>query len=248
MAATKIEWTEHTWNFLTGCDKVSPGCQHCYAETMANRLRAMGYTKYANGFELTFHKDHLKLPLKWKKSRLIFVNSMSDLFHRDVPLDIIQQSLEIMRTAHWHQFQILTKRSERLLQLNPNLDWPSNVWMGVSVENEEYLYRVGHLKQTGAIVKFLSFEPLLGPLPNLNLCQIDWVIVGGESGPRARPMNPDWVKEIRDQCVSANIPFFFKQWGGFNRKKAGRMLEGKLWDQLPSSLHNSSGIQAELDI
>jgi len=233
--ATKssIEWTESTWNPLTGCDKVSPGCKNCYAERMAHRLQAMGQPNYRNGFKLTLHPHALELPLRWKAPQMIFVNSMSDLFHEDVPIDFIIQAFEVMRRAHWHTFQILTKRSERLSELDAYLDWPPNVWMGVSIENMQYQYRLTHLSQTKARIKFVSLEPLLGSLPNLDLTAIDWVIVGGESGPHARPMQESWVLEIRDQCQKYDVPFFFKQWGGVRKKKSGRLLENRTWDELP---------------
>lgn len=229
-----IEWTESTWNPVTGCSKVSPGCKHCYAERMAERLEAMGQPNYRNGFELTLQPQALDLPLRWKRPQTIFVNSMSDLFHRDVPLDYIQRVFDVMRRAHWHRFQILTKRGNRLSQLDADLDWPANVWMGVSVENSDYVHRIDELRNTRALVKFLSLEPLLGPLPKLNLLGIDWVIAGGESGPGARPMQPEWVTEIRDQCRQSRVAFFFKQWGGKNKKKAGRILEGRTWDEMPA--------------
>jgi len=232
--SSSIEWTEATWNPITGCTKVSPGCQNCYAERIAQRLQAMGKPNYANGFKLTIHEHMLEVPLKWKKPRMIFVNSMSDLFHRDVPIGFIQEVFDVMRAASWHTFQVLTKRSTRLLELNPQLDWPDNVWMGVSVENRSYTFRIDHLRRTNARVKFLSLEPLLGSLPNLDLRDIDWVIVGGESGPGARPLKEEWVIDIRDQCLEKEIPFFFKQWGGVNRKQAGRVLEGRTWDQTPT--------------
>lgn len=233
MATSKIEWTESTWNPLTGCNKVSPGCKNCYAERMANRLQAMGVGKYRNGFVLTIHEDELEEPLTWTKPQTIFVNSMSDLFHKDVPLDFILQIFDVMRRAHWHQFQVLTKRAERLLELDSNIDWPKNVWMGVSVENAKYMPRISMLRNTHAAIKFLSLEPLLGPLLNLNLTKIDWVIVGGESGPHARPVDPGWVRDIRDQCLFQKVPFFFKQWGGTNKKKTGRILDSRTWDELP---------------
>jgi protein gp37 len=233
MAQSRIEWTQATWNPVTGCNKISPGCKHCYAERMAQRLQAMGQSNYVNGFELTLHEHMLKRPLEWKQPKLIFVNSMSDLFHEDVPLAFIQRVFDTMHEADWHCFQILTKRSDRLMQLSPELEWPANVWMGVSVETQKYTYRIEQLRQTGAYIKFLSLEPLLGPLSNLNLRGIDWVIAGGESGPGARPMREEWVTEIRDQCLSTNTPFFFKQWGGKNKKKAGRELQGQTWNQLP---------------
>jgi protein gp37 len=233
MARSKIEWTEVSWNPVTGCSKVSPGCKHCYAERMAKRLQAMGQPNYVNGFRVTTHEHMLEHPLKWKKPRLVFVNSMSDLFHRDVPVEFIQRVFDTMRRAKQHQFQVLTKRSRRLLELDPQIDWPPNVWMGVSVENEDFTFRIDHLCMTGSRVKFLSLEPLLGPLPGLGLPEIDWVIVGGESGPGARPMVEEWVIDIRDQCVTAGVPFFFKQWGGINKKKAGRVLQGRIWDEMP---------------
>jgi protein gp37 len=195
----------------------------------------MGQPNYAKGFELSVHEQALELPLTWKRPQTIFVNSMSDLFHKDVPADFILRVFEAMSRACWHQFQILTKRSERLLELGPMLPWMRHIWMGVSVENKDYAFRIDHLRRTGAIVKFLSLEPLLGPLPRLDLRNIDWVIVGGESGPRARPMDPAWVVEIREQCRKADVPFFFKQWGGRNKKKAGRELEGRTWDEMPEA-------------
>lgn len=232
-----IEWTESTWNPLTGCTKVSPGCKHCYAERMALRLQAMGQRNYANGFKLTLHESALELPLRWKKPKMIFVNSMSDLFHRDVPLEFIQAVFDVMQRASWHTFQILTKRSERLLQLDENLIWSPNVWMGVSVESQDYAFRIDHLRQTKAHTRFLSLEPLLGPLANLNLSGIHWVIVGGESGPGARPIEEEWIVDIRDQCALNHVPFFFKQWGGVNKKRAGRLLEGRAWDELPTATY-----------
>jgi protein gp37 len=233
--ATKssIEWTEMTWNPVTGCTKVSPGCKHCYAERMAKRLKAMGVKSYANEFKLTLQPQMLDQPLRWRTPRTVFVNSMSDLFHSDVPVDFIQQVFDVMRRADWHTFQVLTKRSDRLLELNNQIDWPANVWMGVSVENEKYKFRIDHLRKTCSKTKFLSLEPLLGPLPNLNLKKIDWVIVGGESGPGARPMQYAWVEEIRDQCAKTDAAFFFKQWGGTNKKKSGREFEGRTWDEMP---------------
>jgi len=228
-----IEWTESTWNPLTGCTKVSPGCKHCYAERMAYRLQAMGQPNYVNGFKLTLHYQALKLPLTWKKPQVIFVNSMSDLFHEEVPVEFIQLVFDIMHRAFWHTFQVLTKRSERLLELDKVIIWPKNVWMGVSVENSNYTYRIEHLKSTHAQIKFLSLEPLLGPIRYLQLEGIDWVIVGGESGPGARPMAEEWVTSIRDQCAEAEVPFFFKQWGGVRKKRRGRVLEGRTWDEMP---------------
>jgi len=229
-----IEWTESTWNPLTGCTKISPGCKHCYAERMALRLQLMGQANYVNGFALTLHEKALELPLKWKKPQTIFVNSMSDMFHASVPREFILRAFDVMRRANWHRFQILTKRADRLANLSDELPWADNIWMGVSVENESYTYRIDHLRETSAAIKFLSLEPLLGPLENLRLDGIDWVIVGGESGPGARPMDSDWVISIRNQCLEVNVPFFFKQWGGVRKKKFGRALEGKTWDQMPT--------------
>lgn len=233
MSKTAIEWTESTWNPITGCTKISPGCANCYAERMSNRLQAMGNPNYGNAFELTLQPHMLTKPLEWKKPQRIFVNSMSDLFHVDVPFEYIQQVFEVMRQAHWHQFQILTKRADRLEELSPGIDWPSNVWMGVSVESQEYTTRIDCLRTTGAATKFLSVEPLLGPIENLNLSGIDWVIVGGESGPGARPMKEEWVLEVLKNCQDADVPFFFKQWGGVNKKATGRVLQGRMWDDLP---------------
>lgn len=230
-----IEWTESTWNPVTGCDKISPGCKYCYAERMAQRLQAMGQPNYKDGFKLTLQPKMLDLPLQWKKPQTIFVNSMSDLFHKDVPLEYIRRVFDVMRRADWHRFQVLTKRADRLAELSTEIDWPDNVWMGVSVENDDYVDRIDDLRTTGAAVKFLSIEPLLGPLPQLKLKNIDWVIVGGESGHRARPMDPAWVTNIRDQCVRAGVAFFFKQWGGKNKKKAGRVLDGRTYDAMPET-------------
>ena len=230
---SSIEWTSATWNPSTGCDALSPGCDNCYAERLAHRLRAMGQRKYANGFKLTLHNEALEVPLKWKRPQVIFVNSMSDLFHQNVPLEFIQRVFATMRKAHWHQFQILTKRSGRLLALSDGIDWPPNVWMGVSVESARYAKRIDHLRRTQAKTKFLSLEPLLGPLENLDLRGIHWVIVGGESGPGARPMRAEWATSIRDQCSGAGVPFFFKQWGGVKKSRAGRTLEGRTHDAMP---------------
>jgi len=231
-----IEWTESTWNPVTGCTRQSAGCQHCYAERMARRLKAMGSPHYANGFRVTTHRESLELPLKWKRPQMIFVNSMGDLFHKEVPLKFIQEVFQVMVAAPQHQFQVLTKRSTRLHEIHKCLSWPSNVWMGVTVEDEDCRFRISDLRRTKAEIKFLSLEPLLGPLPKLNLRGIHWVIVGGESGPGARPMAPEWVGDIRDQCQEADVPFFFKQWGGFNKKKNGRLLDGRTWDQLPKDI------------
>jgi protein gp37 len=232
---SSIEWTESTWNPITGCTKVSPGCppEADYAERMAKRLKAMGSANYENGFKLTLHEHALELPLTWKKPQTIFVNSMSDLFHKNVPLEFIQKMFDVMNKAYWHKFQILTKRSERLFELDPLLTWTDNIWMGVSVENQNYTYRIDHLRYTNAKVKFLSIEPLIGPIENLDLTNINWVIVGGESGPGARPMKEEWAIIIRDECKRAKVPFFFKQWGGVNKKKNGRVLKGKTWEQVP---------------
>jgi protein gp37 len=228
-----IEWTDATWNPVTGCSKISPGCKHCYAERMANRLKLMGQANYRNGFEVTLQPQMLELPLHWKTPKRIFVNSMSDLFHGEVPLSYIKQVFAVMKRAHWHQYQVLTKRAERLCELSPKLDWTPQIWMGVSVESEKYLCRIDHLRKTAAHVKFLSLEPLLGPLSKMNLHGIDWAIVGGESGPGARPINPAWVTDIRDQCLRARVPFFFKQWGGVQKKKTGRILGDRTWDEMP---------------
>ncbi len=233
MATSKIEWTESTWNPVTGCTKISTGCKNCYAERMTKRLHAMGQKNYRNGFKLTCHPQSLDLPLRWKKPQIIFVNSMSDLFHEDVPLDFIQDVFTTMKQAKQHLFQVLTKRAERLIELSPVLDWPENVWMGVTVESHDYKDRIDCLRKTGAGIKFLSLEPLLDDIGELDLFGIDWVIVGGESGPGARPMASDWVRCIRDQCLDQQIPFFFKQWGGIHKKKAGRILDGRTWEQMP---------------
>ena len=230
---SSIEWTESTWNPVTGCTKVSAGCRNCYAERMARRLRAMGQPNYAKGFELALHEHSLEAPLVWRKPQTIFVNSMSDLFHKGVPLAFIQEVFAVMRRASWHRFQILTKRAGRVSDLSGDLDWAPNIWMGVSVESQEYTNRIDRLRGTGAAVKFLSLEPLLGPIANLDLAHMDWVIVGGESGPGARPMDPQWVRAVRDVCQHDGVPFFFKQWGGVNKKKAGRSLDGQTWDEMP---------------
>jgi protein gp37 len=234
--SSPIEWTEATWNPVTGCDKVSPGCAHCYAERMAKRLHGMGQPNYARGFELTLQPQMLELPLRWKRPQRIFVNSMSDMFHPDVPLSFIQSAFDVMRRANWHEYQILTKRAERLRELGESLDWAPHIWMGVSVENARFVHRIDHLRATGARVKFLSLEPLLGPLPRLDLRGIHWVIVGGESGPRARPMERSWTVDIRDQCRAAGVAFFFKQWGGVFKSRTGRELEGRTWDEMPVGL------------
>ena len=234
MAISSIEWTESTWNPVTGCSKISPGCDNCYAERMAHRLKAMGQPNYRNGFELTVHECALELPLTWRTPRVVFVNSMSDLFHKRVPGEFIGRVFEVMRAADHHIFQVLTKRSHRMAAISSGLDWPEHVWAGVSVENRDYAFRLDHLRQTDAKVRFVSFEPLLGPVAGVDLSGIDWVIVGGESGPGARPMQKQWVEDIRDQCLEEGIAFFFKQWGGTNKKKTGRRLAGRTWDQMPS--------------
>lgn len=229
-----IEWTEATWNPVTGCTKVSPGCKHCYAERLAARLQAMRNRRYRNGFAVTLHHDQLTLPLRWTQPRTIFVNSMSDLFHEAIPEEFINQAFAVMNQAHWHVFQILTKRAERLATLAPRLPWPCHVWQGVSVESARYTWRIAYLQSVPAKVRFLSIEPLLGPIPRLPLEGIHWVIVGGESGPRHRPIDPAWVREIRDQCLAVKVPFFFKQWGGLTPKAGGRSLDGRIWGQMPT--------------
>lgn len=234
--ASSIEWTESTWNPVTGCTKISPGCDNCYAERMAKRLQAMRQPNYANGFKLTMQPKMLNLPLTWKTPQEIFVNSMSDLFHKDVTTDYILKVFEVMGQASQHVFQVLTKRSNRLMRLSSQLPWAPNIWMGVSVESSAYTFRIDHLRETSAHVKFLSLEPLLGSLPNMNLLDIDWAIVGGESGPGARAMQAEWVVDIRDQCLAAGVPFFFKQWGGTRKKTTGRLLEGRTWDQMPTAV------------
>ncbi len=231
---TAIEWTESTWNPVTGCSKISSGCLNCYAERMAKRLQAMGVPSYSKGFSVALHEEALELPLRWRKPRTIFVNSMSDLFHESVPDSFINQVFSAMNKTRQHRYQILTKRSERLKRLAPFLPWVEQIWMGVTVEEDKYIHRVDDLREIPASIKFVSLEPLLGPIPSLSLEGIDWIIVGGESGPRARPLNEDWVLEIKEKCQKANVPFFFKQWGGVNKKKAGRFLEGRVWDQMPN--------------
>jgi protein gp37 len=231
--SSKIEWTEATWNPVTGCTKISEGCRYCYAEKLALRLRAMNNPRYVNGFDITLHHDVLSDPLKWNSPKKVFVNSMSDLFHENIPINFIEQVFKIIKIADHHIFQILTKRSERLLELAPHLSWPDNLWMGVTVESEEFAYRISHLRQTPAKIKFISFEPLLNNISTLDFDGIDWVIVGGESGAQSRIMKKEWVTEIRDHAINNKVAFFFKQWGGKNKKKAGRLLEGKNWDQIP---------------
>ncbi len=237
MAQSSIEWTEMTWNPTTGCDKVSAGCKHCYAEVMAKRLHAMGIEKYKSGFKIAVHEDALNIPYGWKSPKIVFVNSMSDLFHKKVPLEFIKKVFKVMNENPQHVFQVLTKRSERLLELHTELKWTHNIWMGVSVENEKVVRRIDDLRHTNAHTKFLSLEPLIGPLPNLNLDNIHWVIVGGESGRKPRPMDPDWVIDIQDQCEQANVAFFFKQWGGTNKKKNGFLIDGKAYQDFPDSYY-----------
>ncbi len=231
---SKIEWTETTWNPITGCTKISSGCANCYAERMAGRLKAMGQKRYSNGFELTVHDDVFYQPLTWKKPQVIFVNSMSDLFHEDVPDSVIMEIFQVMNKTPQHTYQILTKRSDRLLNLSPDLNWTSNIWMGVSIESQRYLKRIHDLQRTHAKLKFLSIEPLIGPIARLNLDKLDWVVVGGESGPNARPMRKEWVDCIKDICILDRVPFFFKQWGGKNKHRTGRLLDGKTWDEMPN--------------
>lgn len=233
--ASKIEWTNETWNPVTGCTKISPGCKNCYADRMAKRLQAMGVERYSEGFKLRMHEDVLSIPYRWKSPKLVFVNSMSDLFHKDVPLKFIQKVFDVMNDCPQHTFQVLTKRSERLLELSKSLNWSENIWMGVSVESQDYTWRVRDLAKTDAKVKFLSVEPLIGPIHQIALRNINWVIVGGESGPGARPMEETWVLKIKEKCINADVPFFFKQWGGVNKKKTGRLLENREWNEMPAS-------------
>jgi protein gp37 len=230
---SKIEWTEATWNPVTGCTKTSPGCRFCYAERFALRLQKTGMPRYENGFRVTLHPDALSLPLSWRRPRLVFVDSMGDLFHEEVPFDFIGRVFDVMTQARHHTFQVLTKRAERLAELGPRLLTPDNVWMGVSVENDDYVVRAELLRSVQCKVRFLSLEPLLGPLPSLSLEGIDWVVVGGESGPQARPVKAEWIRQIREKCLAEGVPFFFKQWGGRNKRAAGRVLDGRLWDDMP---------------
>ena len=230
---SSIEWTDATWNPLTGCNKISPGCKNCYAERLSQRLQKMGQYNYRNGFRLTLHESALDIPLKWAKPKMIFVNSMSDLFHVRVPDFFIKKVFQVMNRSPQHIFQVLTKRPERLEKIAPQLNWTKNIWMGTSIENKNYMFRANHLLKTRAHVKFLSLEPLLGPLPRLKLKGIDWVIVGGESGPKARVMRKEWVEQTRNQCLKKNVAFFFKQWGGTRKSRTGRLLNGRTWDELP---------------
>ncbi|MFN8251001.1 MAG: phage Gp37/Gp68 family protein [Ferruginibacter sp.] len=232
MAQSSIEWTEMTWNPTTGCNKISAGCKFCYAEVMARRLQAMGIDKYKDGFKLRIHEDALNVPYTWKHQKVVFVNSMSDLFHKDVPLEFIKKVFKVMNDTP-HIYQVLTKRSDILLKYHKELNWTHNIWMGVSVEDSRVKHRIDDLRKTNAKTKFLSCEPLIGPLPKMNLKKIDWVIVGGESGRTPRPMDADWVLDIQEQCEKAGTAFFFKQWGGTNKKKNGRLLNGKIYDEMP---------------
>jgi protein gp37 len=233
MAQSSIEWTEMTWNPTTGCNKLTAGCKFCYAEIMSRRLKAMGQEKYKNGFKLAIHPKTLLIPYTWKKPQLVFVNSMSDLFHKDIPLSYIQQVFKVMNDTPQHTYQVLTKRADLLFAYHKELTWTPNIWMGVSVENDKVTDRIDFLRKTGAKIKFLSLEPLLGPLPNLNLKKMDWVIVGGESGPKSRPMLKQWVVDIKQQCKKAKVAFFFKQWGGVRKSETGRELNGRTYDAMP---------------
>lgn len=232
-ANSKIEWTDATWNPIRGCTKISPGCKHCYVERFAERFRGVAGHPFEQGFDLRLVTEKVDAPLHWKRPQRIFVNSMSDLFHEDVPLSYIERIFGVMNQANWHQYQVLTKRAERLEAVSSQLPWAPHIWMGVSVENQDYLWRIDHLRRTKAHIKFLSVEPLLGPLGTVSLRGIDWVIAGGESGPGARPMEVSWLKDIRDQCLQAGVAFFFKQWGGVQKKRNGRELEGRTWDEMP---------------
>jgi len=236
---SKIEWTDATWNPVRGCTKISPGCKHCYAERFAERFRGVKGHPSEQGFDLRLIPGKIGEPLRWKSPQRIFVNSMSDLFHRDIPLDYIQRVFAVMNQASWHQYQVLTKRAQRLEAVANELPWAPHIWMGVSVENRDYLWRIDHLRRTQAHIKFLSVEPLLGPLGAINLRGIDWVIVGGESGPGARPLQADWVADVRDQCQQAGVAFFFKQWGGVQKKRHGRELDGRTWDEMPALVTSS---------
>ena len=233
MAQSSIEWTEMTWNPTTGCNKISAGCKYCYAEVMTRRLHAMGIEKYKDGFKVRVHEDALDVPYSWKKPKVVFVNSMSDLFHPEVPFEFIEKVFRVMNNTPQHTYQVLTKRADRLYELHHRLNWTNNIWMGVSVENEKVVDRIDFLRETNAATKFLSCEPLIGPLANMNLTNIDWVIVGGESGRKARPMKENWVLDIQRQCINAGVAFFFKQWGGVNKKKTGRELGGRTYDEMP---------------
>jgi protein gp37 len=233
MSQSSIEWTEMTWNPTTGCNKISAGCKFCYAEVMTRRLEAMGIEKYKDGFKVRVHEDALNIPYSWKGSKVVFVNSMSDLFHPEVPFKFIEKVFKVMNDTPQHTYQVLTKRAERLYELHHKLNWTKNIWMGVSVEDERVIERIDFLRETNAKIKFLSCEPLIGPLTNMNLRNIDWAIVGGESGRKARPMDELWVWDIKQQCQEQEVAFFFKQWGGINKKKAGRELAGRTYDEMP---------------
>lgn len=236
MSKSKIEWTGTTWNPITGCTKYSDGCINCYAEKMANRLKNMGLKKYENAFNLTLHYENIEDPLFMKKPQTIFVCSMSDIFHKDVPDEFILKLFEAMNKAHWHTFQVLTKRAERIKELNDSITWTKNIWLGTTVESEKVTHRIDYLRESGAYIKFLSIEPLLSPINDLKLKNIDWVIVGGESGAKARPMLKEWVIDIKNQCNVQDVPFFFKQWGGKNKKKAGRILNNNTYDEMPKKI------------
>jgi protein gp37 len=240
-AETAIEWTESTWNPVTGCTEVTPGCAHCYAKTFAERWRGVKGHPYEQGFDLRLWPSRLEYPLKWKRPRMIFVNSMSDLFHEDIPFEYVERIFAVMREASHHTFQVLTKRHERMSELAPHLDWPANVWMGVSIENKRWLLRADHLREVPAAVRFISAEPLLGPLTGLDLAAIDWLIAGGESGPRHRPVHAQWIRALRDQCRQEGVAFFFKQWGGVRAKSGGRELDGREWNEMPRVTHTANG-------
>jgi protein gp37 len=236
MSKSKIEWTGSTWNPITGCTKYSDGCTNCYAEKTANRLKNMGLKKYENSFNLTLHYENIEDPLFMKKPQTIFVCSMSDIFHKDVPDEFILKLFEVMNKAHWHTFQVLTKRAERIKELNDSITWTKNIWLGTTVESQKVIHRIDYLRESGAYIKFLSIEPLLTPINDLKLKNIDWVIVGGESGAKARPMLKEWVIDIKNQCNTQDVPFFFKQWGGKNKKKAGRLLDNNTYDEMPKKI------------
>lgn len=242
--ASSIEWTEATWNPVTGCTQVSPGCAHCYAKTFAERWRGVPGHPYEQGFDLRLWPERLDVPLRWRKPKVIFVNSMSDLFHEEIPLEYIERVFATMREAHWHTFQILTKRHDRLADLAETLDWPPNVWMGVSIENRRFVHRADALRQVPASVRFISAEPLLGPLEGLDVSGIDWLIAGGESGPKNRRVDPDWIRALRDLSADHGVAFFFKQWGGHRPKSNGRELDGRVWDEYPTPRLRSALVAA----
>ncbi len=245
MGKSAIEWTEETWNPVTGCDRVSPGCDNCYAERLAKRLNAMGNDRYRNGFAVTLHEDKIDEPLRWRRPRLVFVNSMSDLFHPEVPAWFIDRIFQVMTEAAAHTFQVLTKRPQRAMDHLDGRSIPKNIWIGTSIENDRYTFRADYLRKIDVPVRFLSLEPLLGPLPSLEFDGIGWVIVGGESGPNHRSIEVDWVRDLRDRCINADVPFFFKQWGGFTPKAGGRELDGRTWDQMPSTSSIVEIVRAE---